>query len=240
MKKPAGGSTKSGRGAAPAVTSDAVSRKPVRLAETGEGLPWHSNHEVKKEANPFLDGDWRMLLYAWSGMALRLVLVLGTLFTAFQYLAAREEKRIERALSLVELWERPEYQQAQRSVKQRLSGLNDKFSALIGATPSKTELAVYYEKIGIEAMKPEGGTMSLPEFQGEFDQILYFLNRLAFCVEGNLCSDKIAEAYFRDYAVSFWGYFAGYVAKQRQAGNSTFAKPLEDYVRANRPAAGAP
>ncbi len=204
--------------------------KKTTLPETTEGHPWPSNHEIKKESNPFTDRDWRMLVYAWFGLLVRLIIVFGALFSVYQFLAAREEKRVERSLALVELWETPDYQAAQRAVKTRLADLNAKYANLLPANPSATERAVYVERIGIEALNETGGAMPLPEFQDQFDRIVYFLNRMAFCVEGDLCSADVVDAYFRDYAVSFWGYFSGYVEKQRRAGTSNYARPIEAYV----------
>ena len=238
MKKPG----KTGQDVKPTLPVAAprpAAKKSTTLAETTEGLPWVSSHEIKKETNPFTEADWRMKGYAWSGFAVRVLIVFGTIFTVFQYMAAREEKRVERTLQLIELWERSEYQNAQVAVKQRLSELNEKYAVLLPANPSKTELDVYYGKIGVEAMKAEGGTMPLDDFRREFDRVVYFLNRLAFCVDGNLCSQDMADAYFRDYAVSFWGYFAGYVAEQRKAGSTTFAMPIESYVRQDQQPAAA-
>ena len=143
---------------------------------------------------------------------------------------ARKEMRVERTLQLVELWERSEYQDAQKAVKSRLTSLNQKYSDLLGKNPSPTELSVYYQKIGIEALNGDGGDMPLAEFQDRFDRVVYFLNRVSSCVEGNLCDRDIANDYFQDYAASFWRYFRGYVEKQRKAGAATYAQAIEKYV----------
>lgn len=232
MKKPARPAEPTA-GATPPTKADTVppARKETQLPETTEGFPWPSNHEIKKESNPFTDRDWRMWLYAWSGLFVRFTIILGAAFTVYQYLASREQTRVQRTLELVELWEKPEYQDAQRAVKQRLSDLNEKYAGLLGANPSEKELAVYYDRIGLEALTDGGGTMPLAEFSGQFDRVVYFLNRVAFCVQGDICSQHIADAYFRDYAASFWQYFAGYIAKQRKAGASSFARPIEEYLK---------
>lgn len=230
MKKPAGTT----RQAAPAATAKASAK--AALPETTEGFPWPSSHEIKKESNPFTDRDWRMLVYAWSGMAVRFAIIFTLMFSIYQFLANQEQKRVEQTMSLVELWETKDYQQAQRALKDRLAALNAKYDNLLSANPSPTEEQVFRQRIGIEAMTPSGGDMPLADFSDNFDRIVYFLNRLSFCVDGNLCSRKVSDAYFRDYAVSFWSYFAGYVDKQRKAGSPTFALPIETYVRNSSPA----
>lgn len=214
-----------------------TAKAPAKLPETTEGLPWMSNHEVKKEPNPFIDGDWRMLAYAWSGMAVRFVIIFTLVFSIFQFLSTQEQKRVEQTMALVELWETPDYQQAQRALKNRLAALNAKYDSLLPATASPAEEQIFRQRIGLEALTADGGTMPLDEFSDKFDRIVYFLNRLAFCVEGKLCSRSVADAYFRDYAVSFWSYFAGYVDKARKAGSRTFAQPIETYVRQDEPVA---
>ncbi|MER8866631.1 hypothetical protein NKI19_23440 [Mesorhizobium sp. M0751] len=214
-----------------AVSAPASGKKPVSLPETVEGLPWVSNHEVKKEANPFTDRDWRMLVYAWSGLLVRLAIIFTLIFSVYHFLANQEQKRVEQTMSLVELWESKDYQQAQRALKQRLAALNAKYGNLLSANPTPTEEQVYRQRIGIEAMSATGGDMPLTEFSDNFDRIVYFLNRLSFCVEGRLCSREVADSYFRDYAASFWSYFAGYIDKERKAGSPTFALPIENYVR---------
>mgnify|MGYP001329860009 FL=1 len=233
MKKPARAPKKPADAAPPAAAPalpPAPAGKKVQLPETTEGMPWPSNHEIKKESNPFTDRDWRMWFYAWSGLLVRITIVLGALFTVYQFLATREQARVQRTLELVELWEKAEYQDAQRAIKQRLAALNEQYAGLLGANPSEKEMAVYYERIGLEAMTSDGGAMPLADFTDKFDRIVYFLNRVAFCVEGDICSKDIADAYFRDYAASFWQYFSGYVARQRKAGSATYAQPIENYL----------
>ncbi len=226
MKKPGGTTTQK----SPALPAPEPAKKRETLPETTEGFPWPSSHEIKKESNPFTDRDWRMLLYAWAGMAVRLAIIFTLGFSVFQYLANQEQKRVEQTMALVELWESKDFQQAQRALKERLAALNAKYDNLLSATPSPTEEQVFRQRIGIEAMTPEGGAMPVADFNDNFDRIVYFLNRLSICVEGKLCSRDVADAYFRDYAVSFWSYFAGYIGKQRKAGSANYAQAIEAYV----------
>ena len=205
-------------------------RKPARLPETTEGHPWVSSQEIKKESNPFTEKDWRMLVYAWSGLAVRIVLVAGAVFSVYQFLLAREETRVQRALEMVQLWEQPEYQAAQRAVKKRIEALNASYANLLGDRPTSSDRSFLMKRIGLEAMTEKGGTQPTEEFQEEFDRIVYFLNRIAFCVEGGLCSREVIDAYFLDYATSFWNYFAGYADRQRDTVSPTYAQPIESYV----------
>jgi hypothetical protein len=216
---------------APAVVpSPAPQKKPAGLPETTEGYPWMSNQEVKKESNPFTDKDWRMWLYAWAGMAVRLVLVAGAVFTVYQFLVAREEARVQRAFEMVELWEKPEYQAAQRAVKKRIDDLNAKYATILGNQAGARERSVVMGRIGLEAMAMKGDAKSQEEFAAEFDRVVYFLNRISFCVKDNLCSREVVDAYFADYAQSFWAYFADYVGEQRKSLSPTYAEPVEGYV----------
>lgn len=203
-------------------------RKKITLPETTEGHPWVSSQEIKKESNPFTEKDWRMFIYAWAGLAVRLVLVVGAIFSVYQFLLAREESRVQRALDMVELWEKPEFQKAQRAVKKRIDDLNEKYAKILVAQPTMNDRAVILQKIGSEAMA-EADPVQAEAFEEQFDQIVYFLNRISFCVEGGLCSREVIDAYFGDYAKSFWTYFSGHIDKQR-AVEPTYAQPIEAYV----------
>lgn len=207
-----------------------------RAPELPDPLPVPGTHDIKKEVSPFDDADWRMRLYTWCGFLLRLLLIAGAVVTAMQYFAAREEKRVEHTLELVTLWEEPQYQEAQRALDARLAPLLAQAAAMVTPDTGPADLQLIYKKIGQAAMTPAGGAMPLGEFKAHLDGIVYFLNRLSFCVEGNICSRAVADAYFRDFAESFWRYFSGYVGSVRKQTSPNYAKPIEDYVNAN----GAP
>lgn len=208
----------------------AKTRKIDNLPETLDAMPEISTQDIKPESNPFTSTDWRMLAYSWMGLLVRVLLIAGGIFTVVQFLDGKEEKRVERTLQLVELWERDEYQEAQRAVSERLDALNAKYASLLGANASASERAIYLDQVGVEAMTEEGGTLPLGEFRAAFDRILYFLNRMAFCVEGNLCSRRMVNEYFGDFAGSFWDYFHGFIEQQRRNGEPRLAAPLEAYI----------
>lgn len=214
--------------------SGTATKSREELEETVTAFPDRSTQEIKKESNPFTDRDWRMLGYAWSGFLLRLLLIAGGVFTVVQYFQAREEGRIERALQLVELWEQPEYQAAQKALKSRLDGLNTQYAGLLGSNPSEEEKRIYAERIGIAALGAQGGAMPVEEFRDHFDRIVYFLNRVAFCVEGNLCQRRVTDAYFRDFAASFWGYFRGHAEQERRRGAPNYAVTIENWIAPGR------
>lgn len=205
-------------------------RKIKNLPESTSGFPDTSVHDIKAESNPFTSSDIRMLGYAWAGMAVRLFLIAGGIFSVWQYLQQREEKRVERTLALVQLWEQPNYQQAQRAVRDRLDALNAQNSGLLASDLTESELAIYRGRIGQAAMSEKGGSMPLSDFRDEFGKVVYFLNRVSFCVEGNLCSEEVAEAYFHDYASSFWSYFSVYIVEERTKGRPKFGVAIEAYV----------
>jgi len=221
-----------------AAASDAPKPAPVKkatLPETTEGLPWQSNHEIKKESNPFTDRDWRMWIYAWSGLIVRLAIIFGGIFSVYQYLELSEEKRMTRTFELLAEWEEPEYQNAQIALRQRLADLNAKYASLMPENASPTERQVFLDRIGLEAMSADGGTLAWPQFKEHFDRIVAFLNRMATCVQGNQCSKDVTDDYFRDFATSFWTYFGKYSRQMRQSGSTTFSVPLEEFVTGKRP-----
>lgn len=195
--------------------------------------------DVKRESNPFNDPDPRMLVYAWVGFLLRILLVFGAVFSILQYVAQREEKRVERTMELIDMWDRPEFQEAQRALRSRLVALTEANKGLLGSNASETERKVFQASIGQQLMTEQGGELPLAEFSLHFERIVYFLNRLATCVKSNICDREVANDYFMDYAQSFWTYFADYVADVRRSGSPNFAKPIEEYVASAEPAPAA-
>ena len=83
----------------------------------------------------------------------------------------------------------------------------------------------------MEAMNAEGGDMPLAEFSEQFDRIVYFLNRVSFCVEGKLCDREDRRRLFPRLCRFLLALLPGYVEKQRKAGSPTYAEPIEKYVR---------
>lgn len=209
-------------------------KKPVKLPETVGALPLHSTLEAKEESNPFTSKDWRMWAYAWTGMVLRVLLVVGAVFSVVQFLQARQESRVARTLQLVELWERPEYQTAQTAIKRRLAALNEQAAGMVTDKTTEAELNVIAAILGNQAMTAEGGTMPLAEFQEQFDRVVYFLSRVGSCVEGNLCDRKVADEFFLDYARSFWRYFGDYIEAERTRGSPKLAAQIETYLKHGR------
>ena len=208
--------------------------KPPKKVDTGTGLPLPSTQEPKDEPNPFAARDWRLFLFAWSGFALRILLCIGAIFSAMQFLQSRHEKRVERSLELVTLWESDSIQAAGAAVKRRLGDLGRQSADLITPQTTPEQLDIIMASIGNQAMTAEGGTMPLVEFQDHFDRIVYFLGRVGSCVEGNLCDREVADEFFLDYARSFWRYFSGWIEKQRRRGSPNLAAGIEHYLEARR------
>lgn len=204
---------------------------PVPLTDGGEAL--------KVEPSPFTSNDLRVVLYAYIGFALRILLVFGAIFSVVQYLQQRAETRVNRTLDLVEMWDRAEYQQAQKALRERLVAANEQNQGLLGANPTESERKIYFSRLGQLLLTDAGGTMPLGEFQERFDRIVYFLNRLGSCVANNICDRDVANDYFLDYARSFWAYFSGYAAEVRANGQPNFAKPIEEYVTSEAESAPA-
>lgn len=222
MKKPAGKSPYRKPDEAlsgfPDISLEAISPDPPR-ADPG---------------SPFQSPDRRVALHAWLGLVVRAALVAGALFTVVQYLETRREKRIERTLDLVETWERAEYQEAQGALRDRLAALNQRYGELIGKNATPSELAIFQARIGMEALAADGGTMPVGDFRDRFDRILYFLNRMAACVNGGLCERDLADEFFAEFAASFWRYFSAHVDAVRKSGQPAYALAIQTYVGARK------
>ncbi|MBK8457862.1 MAG: hypothetical protein IPL47_12770 [Phyllobacteriaceae bacterium] len=117
-------------------------------------------------------------------------------------------------------------------MRDRLAGLNEKYGELVARNATDREVAIFQARLGAEALTEGGGTAPLAEFTGHFDRIVYFLNRLSTCVNGNLCSKPVADEFFRDFTVSFWRYFSGHIEAERQRGQPSYGLAIETYVNA--------
>ena len=209
-------------------------KRPAKLPDTGTGIPLPNTQEPKDEPNPFKATDWRLFVFAWSGFALRVLLCVGAVFSAVQFLQSRQDKRVERTLTLVELWEKPDYQEAQNALERRLGELNRQSAGLVTPQTSPEQMDIIMTSIGSKAMTDEGGTMPLADFQEQFDRIVYFLSRLASCVNTKLCDRAVADEFFLDYARSFWRFFSTHIERQRRSSSATLAVGIETYVKAPR------
>ncbi|MGB3500466.1 MAG: hypothetical protein WBA44_02505 [Mesorhizobium sp.] len=209
-------------------------KKPRKPADTGTGIPGPNVQDPKEEPNPFKAKDWRLFTFAWSGFALRLLLCIGAVFSAAQFLQTRSEKRVERTLDLVSLWEGDDFQAAQSALKRRLGELNRQSSSLVTPQTTPDQMDVIMASIGNQAMTDQGGVMPLADFQDQFDRVVYFLSRVSSCVKGNLCDRDVADEYFLDYASSFWRFFGDWIGKQRERGSPNLAAGIEAYVKAPR------
>jgi hypothetical protein len=208
--------------------------KPPKKIDTGTGIPTPPTQDPKDEPNPFAARDWRLFLFAWTGFALRVLLCVGAVFSAMQFLQARHEKRVERTLDLVSLWESDEFQKSQSAVKRRVGELNRQSAGLITPQTTPEQLDIIMTSIGNQAMTPEGGEMPLADFQDHFDRVVYFLSRVASCVEGNLCDRGVADEFFLDYTQSFWRFFSDWIEKERRRGSPNLAIGIEAYIKAPR------
>lgn len=210
-----------------------MSKAPKKIDKLTD-LPLPSMQDTKDEPNPFTASDWRLFLFAWSGFTLRILLCVGAIFSAMQFLQSRHEKRVERSLDLVTLWESDSFQKAQSAVKRRLGDLNRQSAGLITPQTTPEQLAIIMSSIGNQAMTAEGGEIPLGEFREHFDRVVYFLSRVASCVEGNLCDQSVADEFFLDYARSFWSFFSDWIEKARRQGAPNLAIGIENYLKVPR------
>ncbi len=198
----------------------ATPRRTVRnLPETVSAWPDTSTHEAKPESNPFTSGDWRMLGYAWTGFIVRIALVIGGIFSVYQYLEAREEKRVERTLQLVDLWEKPQYQEAERAISSRLADLNEQYSGLLGSAPSEADLAVYRRRVGMAALTEEGGGVAPAAQRDNFERVLYFLNRRGLLRRGRTVLGRCRQELLRRFRHIVLGLFCRLCRATAQAGH---------------------
>ena len=168
----------------------------------------------------------------WDGLAgLFTVLavlggIAGLILAYFELAQRREAARAEATLSLLDVWESKtqgstSYLGAFRMLDARVTArLDDVPKAdLNAARADDTMRAALYARATREVMAD-------PEAQRAFEDVVYFFQRLAICVEANLCDRGATLAFFEGPMRSFSLTFAAPIA-ERRAATADFADGLD-------------
>ncbi len=161
-----------------------------------------------------------------------LAVTLVALAVAVWLLVSSSQEAVDRALDYAQAWQADEYRDARGAIDARIGYLNGLYAAELPPDATEAERAAYRERLGVEAMTPEGGSMPFPEFRTVFDRVMDYLNRASTCANAGVCDRATIDQYMLADARSFWGYFAGYARNRRTAGEADYARPLEDYLAA--------
>lgn len=146
----------------------------------------------------------------------------------YQFNQQLEAKRTEQSIALLDLWEkdkfREKYDLLRRSVAAQLTDLE----------PADKTYLISGDLKGIVLAKYNIGKKALAEANHDtssVEDIFYFLNKVAICIENSMCSRRASSAFLYETASSFWMYFGWYAENQRSQGYDGFAIAAERFAR---------
>lgn len=122
----------------------------------------------------------------------------GILWGVFEFRGKLEAERARETLNLLEVWETKGYLKNYRSLEERLQ------VTLQEAPPQDIEAAKHDPRM-LSALYAKVASLILekPGAQEEFENLVYFFERLEICVEAKLCSERASDLFFKETMASF-------------------------------------
>lgn len=159
--------------------------------------------------------QWTSRLLEWIDLATKIGAVFAVLFAIHQYLAARQDARVERTLDYVQSFnDRSQVGAARRRISEDLWRSSDQLMELGRLmeelpTPQASDLRNRF------VWKLVDGTAERPGFRSEVHDVLSFFDDLAICVATELCDRESAISFFGDYVKDFWANFESFIIEHR-------------------------
>ena len=157
------------------------------------------------------------------GAGVRLSVILGAMFAAFQYYASVEREKTQRAFELVDLWESERMQNSQALLKEKLEAFQQEAQLMLGVDGVPKDPAFTRNLIAARLLEEARADKELSR---AYSAIVYFLNRVSNCATSELCDDIVLRDFFFDYARQFWNYFGEALASEFDRGRH----PIGIYV----------
>lgn len=138
-----------------------------------------------------------------------LLAVGGILWGVVEFRGKLEADRARETLSLLDIWETQGYLDNYRALDQRVQALLADVPAkdIEAAKNDPRILATLYSKVSRTTLTAPGATE-------DFEDVIYFFERLHICVTAGLCSASATEMFFEDTIASF---------------ATVFRQPLEEF-----------
>lgn len=134
--------------------------------------------------------------------------ILAGIWGIYEYTQRVEADKARETLVLIEVWET-------KGAKDSYNLLASKVSQLLGSLDIPQDMPEG-EKIKNINSKVDQIIMREKVSENAFEEVVYFFNRLALCVEAELCSIKIAKVFYEDTLSSFLVYFENSIKKGQQ------------------------
>lgn len=144
--------------------------------------------------------------------------ILGAAWALFEYTDRTEATRAQATLDLLDVWETRGYLAAYQSLDHRFQTVLATVPAAdVDAARNDPEIAaVLYDKITARVLTDSTA-------QTEFDDLVYFFQRMHICVQAKLCSQSATNSFFDTTLDSFARTFAAPLAA-RAGGLPDFAQ----------------
>jgi len=137
--------------------------------------------------------------------------IISGMWAVYLFVQQIEATRAEKTLELVEFWAdgpaRSAYRRLDAEMSDLIDAMSDQDRAEVAAA-SEEERAEKRQQLGLKAAQNQDVSEALEEVE-------FFFNRLAVCVDTQLCSRYVAQAFFKDTLETLLGAY-GEAIKQRQ------------------------
>ena len=144
--------------------------------------------------------------------------IISGMWAVYLYVQQIEAARAEKTLELVEVWSNGPARSAYRRLDAEMSGLIDAMSdqdrAEVAAA-STEERIEKRQQLGLKAIQNH-------EVFDALEEVEFFFNRLAICVDTQLCSRYVAEAFFKDTLETLLAAYGAAIEQRQHNGWPSF------------------
>lgn len=158
--------------------------------------------------------------------ATKVLVILGGVFTAWQYLEAKQTARIERTFEYVELLSRGEAAPARQAITAELLARQEQLGPILHGTFAPAEAQVLHARLAHFLVHQSRGGRGLAL---ELDTLANLFQEITICVARKLCESEVAHAFLDETARNYWSNFKPYFLEQRTL-IPTYAAGLEQFV----------
>lgn len=154
--------------------------------------------------------------------------VVAIIFAFYQYLAQIEASKADRTIALVDLWTGGEVHNAYMKLDDGVSKLMDAMTEQERSDVAKStddQRKALRLQLGVKAAAD-------PEVTAALVEVEFFFNRLAVCVEANLCSQAVVRTFFADTLTDLMGSYGQAIKDRRNQGWRTFGVEMEHLATA--------
>ncbi len=141
-----------------------------------------------------------------------LSVLVGGFWAVFEYTQRVEAGKARETMTLIEIWDtrgaRQDYQLLVSEISVLLKNIEAQ-AANSDLSPEEKKEKVL-EKIRTRLLRDEGAV-------DQIENLVQFFSRLALCVQADLCSDRVAEVFFKDTISSFLVYFEPFLVEQQSS-----------------------